>query len=65
MMSVKDFPPGGSDWLSQSYRESRPHVDAAAAAAGRDPAEIVSVYNFGGRITDDTPADQERASSPP
>ena len=23
----------------------------AAAAAGRDPAEIVSVYNFGGRIT--------------
>jgi Luciferase-like monooxygenase len=31
------------------------HVDgldpAAASAAGRDPAEIVSVYNFGGRIT--------------
>ena len=23
----------------------------AAAAAGRDPAQIVSVYNFGGRIT--------------
>ena len=44
-------PPGGSDWLSQLYRESRPRVDAAAAAAGRDPAEIVSVYNFGGRIT--------------
>jgi len=45
------IPPGGSDWLSQLYRESRPRVDAAAAAAGRDPAEIVSVYNFGGRIT--------------
>ena len=45
------IPPGGSDWLSQLYRESRPRVDAAAAAAGRDPAEVVSVYNFGGRIT--------------
>jgi alkanesulfonate monooxygenase SsuD/methylene tetrahydromethanopterin reductase-like flavin-dependent oxidoreductase (luciferase family) len=39
------IPPGGSDWLSQLYRESRPRVDAAAAAAGRDPAEIVSVFN--------------------
>ena len=45
------IPSGGSDWLSQLYRESRPRVDAAAAAAGRDPADIVSVYNFGGRIT--------------
>ena len=45
------IPPGGSDWLCQLYRASRPRVDAAAAAAGRDPAEIVDVYNFGGRIT--------------
>lgn len=45
------IPPGGSDWLSQPYRESRPRVDAAAVAAGRDPAEVVDVYNFGGRIT--------------
>ena len=45
------IPPGGSDWLSQLYRESRPRVDAAAAAAGRDPADIADVYNFGGRIT--------------
>ena len=45
------IPPGGSDWLSQLYRESRPRVDDAAVAAGRDPAQIVSVYNFGGRIT--------------
>ena len=45
------IPPGGSDWLSELYRESRPRVDAAASAAGRDPTEIVSVYNFGGRIT--------------
>ena len=45
------IPSGGSDWLSQLYRESRPRVDAAATAAGRDPAEVVDVYNFGGRIT--------------
>jgi len=45
------IPPGGSDWRSQLYRESRPRVDAAAAAAGRNPAQIVDVYNFGGRIT--------------
>jgi alkanesulfonate monooxygenase SsuD/methylene tetrahydromethanopterin reductase-like flavin-dependent oxidoreductase (luciferase family) len=45
------IPPGGSDWLSPLYRESRPRVDAAAAAAGRDPARIVDVYNFGGCIT--------------
>ena len=45
------IPPGGSDWLSRLYRESRPRVDAAAVAAGRDPADVVSVYNFGGRIT--------------
>jgi alkanesulfonate monooxygenase SsuD/methylene tetrahydromethanopterin reductase-like flavin-dependent oxidoreductase (luciferase family) len=45
------IPPGGSDWLSELYRESRPRVDAAAVAAGRDPADIADVYNFGGRIT--------------
>ena len=27
-------------------------IDEAAAAAGRDPAEIRRVYNVGGRITD-------------
>jgi hypothetical protein len=26
-------------------------IGAGAAAAGRDPAQIVDVYNFGGRIT--------------
>ena len=40
-----------SDWLSQLYRDSRPRIDDAAAAAGRDPAEVATVYNFGGRIT--------------
>jgi len=44
-------PPMASDWLSTRYRESRPRIDAAAVAAGRDPAQIADVYNFGGRIT--------------
>jgi len=56
--------PGGADWLSQSYRESRPRVDAAAAAAGRDPAEIVSVFNFGGRITPRTARRHRRRGRP-
>jgi alkanesulfonate monooxygenase SsuD/methylene tetrahydromethanopterin reductase-like flavin-dependent oxidoreductase (luciferase family) len=45
------MPSGGSDWLSKLYRESRPLIDEAAVTAGRDPAEIIDVYNFGGRIT--------------
>ncbi len=45
------LPPGGSDWLSTLYREGRPRIDEAAAAAGRDPAQIVTIFNFGGRIT--------------
>ncbi len=44
-------PPMASDWQSARYRESRPQIDAAAVAAGRDPAQIAVVYNFGGRIT--------------
>jgi alkanesulfonate monooxygenase SsuD/methylene tetrahydromethanopterin reductase-like flavin-dependent oxidoreductase (luciferase family) len=43
--------PGGSDWKSTLYRESRPKIDDAAVAAGRDPAEIADIFNFGGRIT--------------
>jgi alkanesulfonate monooxygenase SsuD/methylene tetrahydromethanopterin reductase-like flavin-dependent oxidoreductase (luciferase family) len=45
------IPPMASDWLSPLYRDSRPRIDDAAAAAGRDPAEVATVYNFGGRIT--------------
>jgi len=44
-------PPMASDWHSDLYRESRPRIDEAASAAGRDPAQIIDVYNFGGRIT--------------
>jgi len=45
------IPSMGSDWRSALYRDARPHVDAAAAAVGRDPSEIIDVFNFGGRIT--------------
>lgn len=44
-------PPMASDWRSALYRESRPRIDEAAATAGRDPAGIADIYNFGGRIT--------------
>ena len=44
-------PQGGADWLSTRYRQARPLIDEAAAAAGRDPSAIITIYNFGGRIT--------------
>jgi alkanesulfonate monooxygenase SsuD/methylene tetrahydromethanopterin reductase-like flavin-dependent oxidoreductase (luciferase family) len=45
------MPGRAADWLSERYRTSRPVIDEAAVAAGRDPAEISTVYNFPGRIT--------------
>jgi alkanesulfonate monooxygenase SsuD/methylene tetrahydromethanopterin reductase-like flavin-dependent oxidoreductase (luciferase family) len=44
-------PAMGSDWLSTLFRQSRPQIDEAAAEVGRDPSEIINVFNFGGRIT--------------
>ena len=38
-------------WLSRRYRESRPIIDEAAQAAGRDPRDIATIYNFPGFIT--------------
>ncbi|MGW4033788.1 LLM class flavin-dependent oxidoreductase [Streptomyces sp. NPDC004838] len=46
------IPSFGADWLSESYRAARPRVDAAAREAGRDPAEVISYFNFGGVLTD-------------
>ncbi|WP_410639785.1 LLM class flavin-dependent oxidoreductase [Amycolatopsis sp. lyj-346] len=45
------MPGHAADWLSERYRTSRPVIDEAAVDAGRDPAEIATVYNFPGRIT--------------
>lgn len=46
------LPGHAADWLSERYRTSRPVIDDAAAAAGRDPREIRTIFNFPGRITD-------------
>jgi alkanesulfonate monooxygenase SsuD/methylene tetrahydromethanopterin reductase-like flavin-dependent oxidoreductase (luciferase family) len=46
------IPGHAADWLSERYRTSRPVIDEAAAAAGRDPREIRTVFNFPGHITD-------------
>ncbi|WP_223843249.1 LLM class flavin-dependent oxidoreductase [Amycolatopsis methanolica] len=46
------LPGHAADWLSERYRTSRPVVDGAAAAAGRDPREVRTILNFPGRITD-------------
>src|SRR5438445_137097 len=45
------MPGRAADWLSERFRTSRPLIDKAAADAGRDPADIATVYNFPGRIT--------------
>ncbi|WP_326955934.1 LLM class flavin-dependent oxidoreductase [Amycolatopsis sp. NBC_01286] len=45
------MPGHAADWLSERYRTSRPVIDQAAKEAGREPADIVTVYNFPGRIT--------------
>lgn len=55
------IPGHAADWLSERYRTSRPVIDAAAAAAGRDPREVRTVFNLPGRITDrPLPATRDR-----
>ena len=46
------IPGHAADWLSERYRQSRPIIDDAAAAVGRDPRQLRTIYNFPGRITD-------------
>ncbi|MEU0466618.1 hypothetical protein ABZ215_21660 [Amycolatopsis sp. NPDC006131] len=46
------LPGHAADWLSERYRTSRPVIDEAASAAGRDPSEVRTILNFPGRITD-------------
>ncbi len=40
-----------ADWRSAQVVESRPIVDEAAAAVGRNPAEVDTIYNVSGRFT--------------
>ena len=56
------IPGHAADWLSSRYRESRPILDEAALATGRDPHDIATIYNLPGRITPTalaTPRDQD------
>jgi alkanesulfonate monooxygenase SsuD/methylene tetrahydromethanopterin reductase-like flavin-dependent oxidoreductase (luciferase family) len=46
------IPGHAADWLSDRYRTSRAVIDEAAAAAGRDPRQIRTVFNFPGQVTD-------------
>lgn len=46
------IPGHAADWLSERYRTSRPVIDEAAAAVGRDPRDVATIYNLPGRITD-------------
>jgi alkanesulfonate monooxygenase SsuD/methylene tetrahydromethanopterin reductase-like flavin-dependent oxidoreductase (luciferase family) len=46
------IPGHAADWLSDHYRASRPVIDEAAAAAGRDPRAVRTIFNFPGQITD-------------
>jgi alkanesulfonate monooxygenase SsuD/methylene tetrahydromethanopterin reductase-like flavin-dependent oxidoreductase (luciferase family) len=46
------IPGHAADWRSERYRASRPVIDEAAAAVGRDPREIRTVFNVPGRITE-------------
>lgn len=46
------IPGHAADWHSERYRTSRPVIDEAAAAVGRDPHAIRTIFNFPGRITD-------------
>jgi alkanesulfonate monooxygenase SsuD/methylene tetrahydromethanopterin reductase-like flavin-dependent oxidoreductase (luciferase family) len=47
------IPPHAADWRSAVVAESRPIIDEAAASAGRDPANVGTVYLVSGRITRD------------
>jgi alkanesulfonate monooxygenase SsuD/methylene tetrahydromethanopterin reductase-like flavin-dependent oxidoreductase (luciferase family) len=47
------IPPHAADWRSAVVAESRPIIDEAAASAGRDPADVGTVYLVSGRITRD------------
>ena len=46
------IPGHAADWLSARYLASRPVIDEAAAAAGRDPRAVRTIFNFPGEITD-------------
>jgi alkanesulfonate monooxygenase SsuD/methylene tetrahydromethanopterin reductase-like flavin-dependent oxidoreductase (luciferase family) len=46
------IPAHAADWRSSLVARSRPLIDEAAVTAGRDPSDVVTIYNLGGQITD-------------
>jgi alkanesulfonate monooxygenase SsuD/methylene tetrahydromethanopterin reductase-like flavin-dependent oxidoreductase (luciferase family) len=46
-------PPHAADWRSTLVAGARPVIDEAAASAGRNPADVGTVYLVAGRITRD------------
>ena len=46
-------PPHAADWRSTVVAEGRPVIDEAAAAAGRNPADVGTIYLVSGLITRD------------
>jgi alkanesulfonate monooxygenase SsuD/methylene tetrahydromethanopterin reductase-like flavin-dependent oxidoreductase (luciferase family) len=42
-----------ADWRSTLVAQSRPIIDEAAASAGRNPADVATIYNVTGRLTRD------------
>jgi alkanesulfonate monooxygenase SsuD/methylene tetrahydromethanopterin reductase-like flavin-dependent oxidoreductase (luciferase family) len=42
-----------ADWRSPEVAQGRPAIDQAAALAGRNPADISTIYNVSGRIAPD------------
>ena len=56
-------PGGAQDWRSRLVARSRQVIDTAAEEAGRDPADISTIYNVVGRITDAPLAVREGAGS--
>jgi alkanesulfonate monooxygenase SsuD/methylene tetrahydromethanopterin reductase-like flavin-dependent oxidoreductase (luciferase family) len=45
------IPGHAADWRSTRFTRSRPIIDGAAVAAGRNPSEIATIFNVPGRIT--------------
>lgn len=47
------IPPHLADWRSREVAELRPVIDQAAVSAGREPADVGTIYNVTGRVTRD------------
>jgi alkanesulfonate monooxygenase SsuD/methylene tetrahydromethanopterin reductase-like flavin-dependent oxidoreductase (luciferase family) len=45
-------PAHAADWRSSLVATSRPLIDEAAVAAGRESSAVATIYNLGGQITD-------------